>query len=107
MSRTLRRLAYCLEHPLLAARRGAGEEHLCGVDVALGDRALRVAGLQLHVHHRVAGRRLMCERRVPEVVEGPEWLGDPCTTDGRTQVDAGELGGVERRPFLRVAEDEF
>ena len=37
------------------------------MDVALGDRALRVAGLELHVNRRVSRRRLVGERRVAQI----------------------------------------
>jgi hypothetical protein len=65
------------ENPLFSSGRCAWEEHLGGVDVALRDCALRVAGLELDVGHRVAGCSLVAERGVPEVVEGAERLRYP------------------------------
>ena len=58
------------------AAGGTGEHHLRGVDVPLGDGALRVPRLQLHVRLRVARRRLVRERGVAEVMPGAERLGD-------------------------------
>ena len=49
-------------------RRGT---HLGGVDVSLGDRVLRVPGLRLDVRVRLAGRRLVGQRRVSEAVPWP------------------------------------
>ena len=57
-------------------RLAAPGKHLRGVDVALGDRALRVPRLELHVRLRVAGGGLVRERGVAKVVPGPERLGD-------------------------------
>ena len=77
------------------------------MDVPLGDRALRVPGLELDVRLRVPRRRLVGERRVAEVMEGAERLRDPGALERGAQVAACELGGVERRPARRVAEDEL
>src|SRR5215216_5810815 len=94
------------EDPLLASRCSAREEHLRRVDVPLGDGALRVPGLELHVGHRVTGCGFVRKRRVPEVMEGAERLVDPSPAKGGAEVYAGELARIERRPLRRVAEDE-
>lgn len=43
---------------------------MCGVDVALGDRCVGVAGALLEVGHGVAGGGFVGECGVAEVVEG-------------------------------------
>ena len=58
------------EHALLGLRRGAREEHLRGVDVALGDRSLRVPCLEPDVRLRVARGGLVGDGGVAEVVQG-------------------------------------
>jgi hypothetical protein len=85
------------EHPLLPARRRAGEEHLRGMDVPLGDRPLRVARLELHVGLRVARSGLVSERRMAEVVPGAEGLRDRGAAEGRPHVVAGLLMGETPR----------
>jgi hypothetical protein len=82
------------EHAVLAAAGGAGEKHLSRVDVALGDRSLRVTGLKLHVRLRVPGGRLARKRGMPKSVPGPERLDDLRAGERRAQ-KARESG-----PFL-------
>jgi hypothetical protein len=74
---------------------------------ALGDLALRVPGFHLYVGLRVASGGVMGDRGVPQVVEHAERLRDRRRLDRRPQVDARELGGVERRAELPVPEDEI
>ncbi len=71
------------EHSLLALGRRSREEHLRGVDIAFGDLALRVAGLELDVGHRVTGRGLVRERGVSEIVEGAKGLGNAGSLERR------------------------
>jgi hypothetical protein len=56
----------------LSSALSAAERDLGGVDVALGHRRLSMAGASLHVDGRVAGRRVVRERGVPEVVPRPD-----------------------------------
>src|SRR6266511_2020084 len=96
----------CAEHALFAAFGGAGEEDLGGVHVALGDRALCMAGASLHIDLRVTRRRGVCKRGVAEVVERPERLRNPGLLERRLQVAADELVRVKRLSQVRVAEDQ-
>src|SRR6266511_4304045 len=95
------------EHPRLALLRGTREEDLRGVHVALGDRALRVAGARLDVDLRVARRGGVRERRVAQVVEGAEGLLDSGPGERRLEVALREAAGFDRRPLRRVGEDEI
>ncbi len=61
----------------------SGEEDLGGVDVALGDLGLGVAGFHLHVGHGVSCSRLVGQGGVAQVVEGAEGLGDPLWVSSR------------------------
>jgi hypothetical protein len=94
------------EESLFDALGGAGEGGLGGVDVAFGDRGLGVAGAHLHVAHGVAGGGVVGEGGVAEVVEGPECSCDAGVGERGFEVEAGELGRVERCALVRVGEDE-
>ena len=65
------------EHACFAFGGGAGEQDLGGVDVALGDLGLGVAGFELDVGHGVSGGCFVGEGGVAQVVEGAERFGDP------------------------------
>jgi hypothetical protein len=65
-----------LEESFFAACCGAGEEDLGGVDVALGDRRLGVAGFVLNLRHGVAGSGFVGQGRVAKVVEGSNVFGN-------------------------------
>jgi hypothetical protein len=62
-----------------------------------------VAGLELHVGLGVAGGRLVRERRVAEVVPGPERLLDPGAGKRRPHVGPRQLARVEGGAERRVA----
>ena len=54
-------------------------------------------GLELDVGLRIAGRRLVRQGGMTEVVPRAERLLDAGPLKRRAQVTAGELGGIERR----------
>ncbi len=84
------------ERPRLAPLGRSGEEHLRGVDVALGDRPLRVAGAHLHVDGRIAGSGLVRQGRVAEVVPAAERLHDPGLRERGSHEAARDLPRVKQ-----------
>lgn len=77
------------------------------MDIALGDLRLGMPGLHLHVDERVPRGRFMCQRGMPQVVEGSKGIGDPGTLKSGLQIRARQLAGIRRAPEFVMAEDSL